>query len=194
MNETTPKSKFSPGLLLFLAFPLLGIAAAFLMAGAEAPRGTLASTPVNPIAPRLDWQAPNFELTLLDGTPVQLTDYRGRIVFLNFWATNCAPCREELPAFQRFISEQSGEAGAVVLAVNIGETVQMVEGFFTENGISGIPVVMDPVGLAQSLYGVINMPTTYVIDEQGMNRDVHYGAMTLEQMYNYLNSVRAAQS
>lgn len=188
LQPTPTPHRASPTLLVFLVFPLLGLVAVFLMALGEqnAPRDVLSPrTPGSPIA-RIDWQAPNFLLNLLDGTPAQLSDYRGRVVFLNFWATYCEPCVRELPAFQRFQASQHPDTGALVLAVNVGETADEITAYFQQQGIVGLTVILDPVGVARSQYGVLNIPVTFVIDRDGIIRFQKLGEMTAADIADYL--------
>ncbi|MFN8371636.1 MAG: TlpA disulfide reductase family protein [Anaerolineae bacterium] len=117
---------------------------------------------------------------------MQITDFRGRIVFLNFWATWCPPCVRELPAFTAFAQEQDPETGALVVAINAGETAEVINAYFSQNNISHIEVLLDPAGAARSLYGVINLPVTYVIDAQGLVRAMKIGEITREDIDGYM--------
>jgi thiol-disulfide isomerase/thioredoxin len=189
--------KPSPVLLIFLAFPLLGFLAAAIVMIGNAPGGingtpptpapvTLAPLQAAPDSPMID-----FTLTSLDGATVSLSDYAGRIVFLNFWATWCVPCQKELPAFQQFQSEQPPD-GAAILAVNWLETPDLVTGFLTQYGATDLTVLMDSEGKVYDSYGVFNLPTTYVIDEQGMIRFTRYGGFTVADLYAYVDELNAA--
>ncbi|NWF70463.1 MAG: TlpA family protein disulfide reductase [Chloroflexi bacterium] len=191
--ETTPRpaknSKVSPALIVFLIFPLLGLIAAAITAlsSSAAPLDNLSGANSGQATlPRMDWNAPNITLTALDGTAVEISDFRGRVVFLNFWATWCPPCVREMPAFSQFAAEQDAESGALVVAINVGESAAIVDAFLTETAISGITVLLDPLNAARNLYGVITMPTTYIIDSDGIVRFFKFGEMTLEDMYSYM--------
>jgi thiol-disulfide isomerase/thioredoxin len=96
--------------MLLSLLPLLGISAALLMLiSSGGANSSIVSTPlpVTQAASRLAGRAaPNFELASLNGDPIRLSSMRGRVVFLNFWATWCEPCKREMPAFQRFMQEQ----------------------------------------------------------------------------------------
>jgi peroxiredoxin len=137
-------------------------------------------------APVLD-----FELPALDGSgPVRLTDYAGRVVFLNFWATWCEPCKRELPAFEQFTAEQ-GDTGAVVLAVNSGEDEATVQAFLDAQGITGLNVLLDPEATVAKQYGVFQIPVTFVIDTAGNVRYPHYGELTPDDLAGYLAALEA---
>lgn len=186
--KTQENRKFSPILILFFAFSLLGLGAALITAlsSGAMPRDNL--TPMTPqnSAPRMNWNAPNMTLTRLDGTNVEIIDYRGRVVFLNFWATWCPPCVRELPAFTAFVQEQDPETGAVVVGINAGESAEAINAYFAEHNVTHIEVLLDPAGAARSLYGVINLPVTYVIDAEGLVRFWKIGEITREDMDGYM--------
>jgi peroxiredoxin len=189
-----PKQKFSPALLVLLIFPLLGLIAALITAGSGNNTATGSSLPLTPgqgVLPRMDWAAPNMTLERIDGTFVQISDFRGRIVFLNFWATWCVPCVRELPAFTEFMRAQDPETGALVVGINAGETPETINAYFADHDISGITVLLDPTGAARSLYGVLGMPVTYVLDAEGIIRYMKIGEMTLEEMNGYVAQLSA---
>jgi peroxiredoxin len=129
--------------------------------------------------------APNFSLAALDGSIMRLSSYRGRVVFVNFWATWCEPCQRELPAFEAFMAEQ-GEDGALVLAVNAGEPAEQVTTYFEAHQISGIPALLDADLEVYDRYNVQLLPTTYVIDPAGVVRYAHLGEMTAEDLSAYV--------
>jgi peroxiredoxin len=136
----------------------------------------------------------DFELPALEGgDTVQLSQYAGRPVFLNFWATWCEPCKRELPAFEQFTAEQ-GEDGAVVLAVNTGEDEATVRAFLEQQGITGLQVLLDPDANVAEQYGVFQIPVTFVIDSAGNVRYPHYGEMTAADLAGYLDALETAAS
>jgi len=110
--------------------------------------------------------APDFELTDLTGRPVRLQDFRGRVVLLNFWATWCVPCRDEIPAMET-LSRELGARGLAVLAVNYKESPPLVTGFAREYGLT-LPVLLDPEGGMATRYGLVGLPATYFIDRSGV--------------------------
>jgi peroxiredoxin len=200
---TPPPNRPSPLLLLFLVFPLIGLVVALgiTLNARGAATSVPTSAPPTPLAVTLPpiptppqvVGAPvlDFELPALDGSgPVRLTDYAGRVVFLNFWATWCVPCKRELPAFEQFTAEQ-GENGAVVVAVNTGEDEATVRAFLEEQGISGLNVLLDPEATVAKQYGVFQIPVTFVIDPEGNVRYPHYGEMTAGDLAGYLAAIEA---
>lgn len=109
--------------------------------------------------------APEFELRDLAGQPVRLRDLRGRVVLVNFWATWCVPCREEMPALEA-LSRELGPRGLTVVGVNFKESRAEVEAFVREHGL-GFPMVLDADGRTSQLYQVFALPATFVVDRQG---------------------------
>lgn len=97
-----------------------------------------------------------------DGNTIRLSDFRGKVVFLNFWATWCVPCRLEMPAMERLYREFRSR-GFVVLAVNLQEGPSPVRAFIRELKLT-FPVVLDPKGTAATAYLVRGLPATYLID------------------------------
>ena len=187
-SQRPQRDKPSPVLIIFLIFPIIGILAALaLMVSSRTasdgpptpPPGTLADTSL------IGQPAPNFTLESLDSGQVRLSSYRGRVVFLNFWATWCEPCQRELPAFQAFMGEQ-GENGALVLAVDSGETAEQVRNYLEAREITDVPVLLDSDLAVYDQYNVQLLPTTYVIDAAGVARYMHLGEMTADDLAAYM--------
>ena len=121
--------------------------------------------------------APDFTLVDQNGETHTLSDYKGKVVFLNFWATWCPPCKDEMPDIEALYEEQGLNAGdVVVLGIanpktdeypnNSDGTVQDVTDFLSQNGYT-YPVVMDTTGEMFSAYGITAFPTTFMIDKDG---------------------------
>ena len=178
-------------LLIFLIFPLIGILIALVMVAVENRQAREAEnynvdTVVVPIGSVVNFPAPDFELQDLDGNTVSLADYAGRPVFINFWATWCIPCIQELPAFEAFIDEQDEVA---VLAINFGESPEEVRTFFEGIGIENIPTVLDSGLNVKNSYGVQNLPTTFLIDAEGVVRYMKLGEMTIDKMEEFAEAL-----
>lgn len=109
--------------------------------------------------------APNFTLKDDTGKIFRLQEYRGKIVFLNFWATWCPPCRKEMPTMEQ-LYQTFKEEDFVMLAVNLFETPEQVGQFRQEFQLS-FPLPIDPDGSIVAFYGVRGIPTTFLIDRQG---------------------------
>src|SRR5512142_933527 len=108
---------------------------------------------------------PDFTVTRPDGKKISLRDFRGKVVFLNFWASWCEPCREEMPAMER-LYEQFKDKNFVVLAVSVKDRKQDAIDFVKELKLS-YPVALDPEGQVGLLYGAWGLPTTYLIGPKG---------------------------
>ncbi len=117
-------------------------------------------------AGRAGFPAPDFTLQDLDGHARQLATLRGKIVFLNVWATWCPPCREEMPSMERLYQRLRGK-DFVMLAVSEDEGAgTAVASFVNQMGIT-FPVLIDPEGTVSQRYGVTGYPETFVIDREG---------------------------
>lgn len=197
-NETpTPQRRFSISLLVFMVIPLFGLVVALLMLVAEGQNTTpvASSTNLAPIPGIMNGPAIDFSVQTLDGQTVNLTEYRGRVVFLNFWATWCPPCVEELPALERFAQAQAQlEGGAVVLASNNSESAEQIRAFLGENDIilDGVRVLLDSDSRIYQQYGVVRLPTTWIIDREGVLRAVKFGEFDDATLQAYLDEVNGS--
>lgn len=104
----------------------------------------------------------------MDGPSVRLSEQRGRVVMLNFWATWCVPCRREMPALQRLADDLRDEA-FLLWAINLQEEAPQIQPFTREIGLR-VPVLLDLDGNVTRAYGVRGLPATFVIDRQGVLR------------------------
>ncbi len=188
---TTPEQKPSPVLVVLLIIPLVGILVALLMIATD-PNTRAASTLPGDLNPQsaslINFKAPAFDVLDPNGEMFSLLDYEGRVIFLNFWQTTCEPCKKEMPDFQRFAREQ-GDDGVAVITINFGESTETVRQWLAANDIVGLTVGLDYESRIQRAYGVANIPTTFVIDEQGIVTYMKLGAMTLDEMYEYADTM-----
>lgn len=107
------------------------------------------------------------EFTDPDGGTHTLADYRGRVVLLNFWATWCAPCREEMPSLDALQADMGGDDFAVVPIATGRNAPERIDRFYAETGLQNLPVLLDPrQQLARDL-GVVGLPVTVLIDRDG---------------------------
>lgn len=123
--------------------------------------------------------AADFTLTDLQGKPQSLSQYRGKVVLLNFWATWCKPCTTEMPAMQTTY-DQLKDKGFVVLAVNELEDDRKVAEHIKAYGHT-FPVLMDKDNRVANLYGVYGLPVSVFIDEQGVMQEYVKGGLLTEQ-------------
>lgn len=124
--------------------------------------------------------APDFDVKILGNEKVKLSDYRGKPVLLNFWATWCPPCKKEMPDLQK-LHEEFGEE-LVILAVDIGEETTVVEEFIEENGYT-FNIGLDP--MTEIKYPIMSLPTTFLIDREGKITLVQEGVMPSMSMYDF---------
>lgn len=110
-------------------------------------------------------KAKDFTLEDLQGNKHALSDYKGRVVFLNFWATWCPPCRSEMPSMQK-LYETWNKDQYVMLAVDIREGKETVKSFAEKNGYT-FPILLDQSGKVAGAYRVQGIPATFIIDEKG---------------------------
>lgn len=128
--------------------------------------------------------APDLELTKLDGTNVKLSDLKGKKVILNFWATWCGPCQQEMPDMEAFYKEH--KENVEILAINYtpsekGGGEEKVSNFAKEKGIT-FPILLDKNIDVTTAYKVITIPTSYFIDTKGVIQDKFIGPMTQKEM------------
>jgi cytochrome c biogenesis protein CcmG, thiol:disulfide interchange protein DsbE len=109
--------------------------------------------------------APNFTRADFAGKAIRLADYRGKLVLLNFWASWCAPCREEMPRFSQWQSDY-GAKGLQVIGVSMDDDAQPAKEFLLQHPVS-YPIVMGDAKLGEDFGGVLGLPTSYLIDPQG---------------------------
>jgi len=110
-------------------------------------------------------KAPNFELPGLNGETIRLSDYRGQVVLVNFWATWCKPCQVEMPEFQA-IYEKYRNDGFTILGVNQAEPPELVRPYVEKGGYSWT-FALDEKGKISERYGVYRIPQSYLIDRDG---------------------------
>ncbi|MFN3479675.1 MAG: TlpA family protein disulfide reductase [Thermodesulfovibrionales bacterium] len=118
--------------------------------------------------------APVFELKDLEGKKVSLTDFKGKVILLNFWATWCAPCKAEMPSLENLYRSLK-DKGLVVIGVSVDNSEKTVHSFIEEKGIT-FPILLDK-GKEVSFddYGVIGLPVTFLIDKKGIIVDKVFG-------------------
>jgi peroxiredoxin len=141
-----------------------------------APAGVDGATSTNgaTIAPQVGAIAPDFTLVSLDGNSVRLSDFHGKPVILNFWATWCPPCREEMPALEE-IWQQYDAGDVVVLGIDQGESTAIVERFIREKVDTSFPILLDSDHAIGNSYFVRSLPTTFFIDRKGFIQEIRIG-------------------
>ena len=149
--------------------------------------------PPAPPGPRVGEMLPALDVPALDGPPVNLADYRGRVLVLNVWATWCAPCREEMPSLQR-LSERFPAGRLVVVGLTVDEDTNLAREFLLKYGIR-FPILSDPAGaIAEGLLGVSAYPDTFIVAADGTLAERVTGGREWDgaEMVSLLESLLAA--
>ncbi|MBI2152431.1 MAG: TlpA family protein disulfide reductase [Candidatus Rokubacteria bacterium] len=140
-------------------------ALALLLAPRDAPAQDLYKS-LDLIRPSRAQAAKEFSVPALDGKTLRLADYKGQVLFLNFWATWCPPCKEEMPAMERLYQRYKGQ-GFAVLAVSVdAEGAPVVTPFVKEHKLT-FPIGLDPKMALAERYGVRALPTSFLVDRKG---------------------------
>ena len=155
-------------LLLVFAVLAICVAAVFFFGIGERPQQPPATRA------KVGAEAPDFTLKDMQGNAVTLSQYRGKVVFLNFWASWCPPCREEMPSMERLHEVYAGR-DFVMLAVNVEQDINDVRAFLQRSPHT-FPILLDADARAQGLYGVYRFPETFLIDKSGIIVEHYLGA------------------
>lgn len=132
--------------------------------------------------------APDFTLKDLDGNDVKLSDFRGKVVFLNFWATWCPYCVEEMPDLQKANDTLAKEGKAVILAVDVAENSEIVKKYVSDKKLS-LKVLLDTDGRIADIYKVTGIPITFIINRDGTIYN-YMGATKAETILNLVKSMK----
>ncbi len=143
------------------------------------------ATDFSAIPAEVRFDAPSLSLRDVQGDPHSLSDYRGRVVLVNLWATWCPPCKAEMPILQKFYLKHQNE-GFVVIAIEDGDPAPAVIAFVDDLGLT-FPVWLDPTYQAtERAFKTMNLPSSYVIDRTGKIRLRWVGAISQENLERYL--------
>lgn len=132
-------------------------------------------------------KAPDFTLKALDGKQVKLSDYKGKPVIINFWASWCPACKAEMPDFEKTYQAYK-DKGLVILAVDVGEPVVSVESFRQKYNLT-FPILIDENSRVTRLYQVIPLPSTYFVDAQGVIRSKGLSQLLPDQLKQHLSKI-----
>lgn len=125
------------------------------------------------VADELSGPAPDFTLQARSGETVSLSDLQGDVVMVNFWATWCAPCRQEMPHLEA-LYQRYKNLGFTLLAVNVEDNRAGADKWLAERPVS-FPVLFDPKNEVSKLYDVVAMPSTVMVGRDGTMRYIHHG-------------------
>lgn len=142
-----------------------------------------ASAPVeHNSGPNIGEKAIDFKLETLTGKDITLSSLKGKKVIINFWATWCPPCKEEMPIMQEFYIQH--QKNVEILAINIDPQYNVKE--YKDNMGLTFPILLDKDDKINTAYDILSVPTTYVINEQGIITNKHIGAITTLDTFNAL--------
>jgi len=128
--------------------------------------------------------APDLTLQSLDGQQVSLSQYKGSVVLVNFWATWCPSCKREIPALEAAY-QANKDQGFVILGVDVGEPRQVVQTFATGMGISYV-VLLDEQEKMLVRYGGLGLPMSVLVDREGIIRERHIGELSGTELKRFL--------
>ena len=184
VTEDARRRRVAPFVALAVAVVLGGLFV--VLAGADASRDETADTPL------LDRPAPSASGAFANGTSFDLSRRKGSWVVLNFFTSNCVPCRREHPELVRFVDQQAGlgSDGAELYTVAVGgEPHAVVEDFFSDKG-GDWPVVFDDDGRFSVAFGVSKVPETWIIDPNGVVRVRVISEVTAEFLSSSIQLMR----
>ena len=140
--------------------------------------------PLDSNRPDVGQPAPDFALRDVDGHVVKLSDLRGKVVWVNFWATWCIPCKQELPDIQAIYSEKKGQ-GLEVLEVNWDETADLAKPYFQQRHLT-MPVLLDSEGDVFKQYKLTGVPDSFFIGRDGKISSRFFGQLSQDKMREHL--------
>ena len=180
-------------LIALLVLALVAVAAYLLLprgADASTPRAALADTPqgsVEKVGVRKGQLARDFIGVAPGGTPVRLSDLRGKPTIINFWATWCVSCLAELPDLKA-VQQEIGADRLNIIAINAGEDSSVAKRFLKELDAPAFRVGMDPTLVVADAYGVFGLPQSVFVDADGVVRAVYTGQLSKELMQQYVQA------
>jgi peroxiredoxin len=142
-------------------------------AGALIALGASLALPLSTHAVDLKEDAPDFTLKSLEGSNLRLEEYRGQVVLINFWASWCGPCRQEMPLLDR-LHHRYEDTGFAVLGVNVEGEVEPAQEIVDKTNVT-FPILIDDGQKVSDMYNLQAMPTTVVVDRDGVVRYIHPG-------------------
>jgi peroxiredoxin len=133
-------------------------------------------------------KAPDFKLAARGGSQISLSQYKGQVVMINFWATWCGPCRQEMPLLED-IYKKYNKMGFVLLGVNVEPDSKAADAWLAKQPPVTFPILYDTESTVTGLYAVNSMPSTIIVDRKGVVRLVHRGYKPGDEN-EYLNQIR----
>lgn len=154
--------------IIFFVFIIIAVAVVILFQGKDS--FVTSSMP----RVKVGLPAPNFTFPGLDGKNVSLADFKGKVVFVNIWATWCPPCREEVPSMEKLYQKLKGD-GFEILTVSIDTLGAAAVGPFMKEYKLSFPALLDPGGTIKNLYGTTGVPESFIVNKEGMIEEIVIG-------------------
>jgi len=171
-----------PFLFLGLGLVLI-VASVFYIVNTNSLQSDFSTVPV-----RVNFPAPELTLTDTQGATHALADYRGKVVLVNLWATWCPPCKQEMPTLQTFYNKYV-DRGFTIIAINDGDPAPDVLQFVKEYELT-FPVWLDPTyNATEHAFKTLNLPSSYVIDRNGIVRLMWVGGISKKMLDQYVPSI-----
>lgn len=146
------------------------------------------STETNVKVTLKDDKAPEFSLKSVDGKTVKLSDYKGKVVIIDFWATWCPPCRKGIPDLISIQNEFKDKVVIIGISLDREKTIKDVPGFVKNNGIN-YPVVYGDDKVVIDYGGIQSIPTSFVVDKNGTVVDMHVGLVSKDTFVNKIKEL-----
>jgi thiol-disulfide isomerase/thioredoxin len=142
------------------------------------------------VQPGMDQPAPDFRLSDLQGRRVSLSELKGKIVLLDFWATWCGPCRMTMPLLEKLSEQRPNDF--TLLAINVGDAKEEVSDYASERKIRST-ILLDTAGSVGRVYGASSIPMQILIDREGVVRHVKVGyhPQMAQQLSNWIDKLKA---
>ena len=150
-------------------------------------KGAPESSPLTKPSPEAREPAPDFTLVTLNGGDFHFGDHKGKPILINFFASWCLPCREEMPVIEKIVREY-GPKGVVFLGIAVDDTEEKMKDFIKKYGVT-FPVGLDKTAKIQKSFDIYGIPTTYFISKQGIINYSHSGAVTEELLHHELDKL-----
>lgn len=163
---------------------LLAFAGVFFVSRSSGSSENSMEIPLSAVPAQVNFPAPELDLVDLEGNAVSLSDYRGKVVLLNNWATWCPPCRAEMPELEAYYQAHAGE-GFTLIGISAGDTAEQVQQFVMDYNTT-FPMWLDPGSAALRAFRNDALPSSYVVDPNGTVRLAWSGAVSLERLEEYV--------
>lgn len=187
-KKITPRSKLNNKykiiwmILIGFGFLLIGISILFSKPQSSVKNSLTTGYSTIPI--QVNYPAPEIKLTNLSSQNVTLRDYQSGIVLVNNWATWCPPCKAEMPTLEKYYQAHAKD-GFLIIAIDSGESFEEVSDFIEENAIS-FPVWIDRDGIALEAFGNWSLPSSYVVDRNGIVRLTWTGEISMAMLDKFV--------